>query len=231
MAQAVVDEIRSAGGEAVASGASVSSDDGPVQIVDTAMDTWGRIDGLIHNAAIVLDDHFEDVIDDDLDSIVAVNLRDTFRTVRAVYRAMKDSGGGRIVTLTSASGLSGAFGQAAYATTKMGVVGIIRSVAWEGMRFGIKVNALAGPNHSDADVTGDSGTQRELGITSLAPLTVGSHSRVVSRSRATREARSAGESTQAGTCRAVRPRRHRRRVDAVAHPPWRTCTNDSRASR
>ena len=143
MAQAVVDEIRAAGGEAVASGASVSSDDGPGQIVDTAMDTWGRIDGLIHNAAIVLDDHFEDVTDDDLDNIVAVNLRGTFRTVRAVYRAMKDSGGGRIVTLTSASGLSGAFGQAAYATTKMGVVGITRSVAWEGMRFGIKVNALA----------------------------------------------------------------------------------------
>lgn len=143
MAQAVVDEIRSAGGKAVASGASVSSDDGPAQIVDIAMDSWGRIDGLIHNAAIVLDDHFEDVTDDDLDNIVAVNLRGTFRTVRAVYRAMKDSGGGRIVTLTSASGLSGAFGQAAYATTKMGVVGITRSVAWEGMRFGIKVNALA----------------------------------------------------------------------------------------
>ena len=143
MAQAVVDEIRSAGGKAVASGASVSSDDGPAQIVDIAMDSWGRVDGLIHNAAIVLDDHFEDVTDDDLDNIVAVNLRGTFRTVRAVYRAMKDSGGGRIVTLTSASGLSGAFGQAAYATTKMGVVGITRSVAWEGMRFGIKVNALA----------------------------------------------------------------------------------------
>jgi NAD(P)-dependent dehydrogenase (short-subunit alcohol dehydrogenase family) len=143
MAQAVVDEIRSAGGEAVASDASVSSDDGPGRIVETAMATWGRIDGLIHNAAIVLDDHFEDVTDDDLDNIIAVNLRGTFRTVRAVYRAMKDSGGGRIVTLTSASGLSGAFGQAAYATTKMGVVGITRSVAWEGMRFGIKVNALA----------------------------------------------------------------------------------------
>jgi NAD(P)-dependent dehydrogenase (short-subunit alcohol dehydrogenase family) len=143
MAQAVVDEIVSAGGEAVASGASVSSNAGPTQIVEVAMDTWGRIDGLIHNAAIVLDDHFEDVTDDDLDSILTVNLRGTFRTLRAVYRAMKDTGGGRIVTLTSASGLSGAFGQAAYATTKMGVLGITRSVAWEGMRFGIKVNALA----------------------------------------------------------------------------------------
>ena len=143
MARAVVDEIVSAGGEAVASGASVSSDDGPAQIVAAAMDTWGRIDGPIHNAAIVLDDHFEDVTDDDLDNILAVNLRGTFRTVCAVYKVMKENGGGRIVTLTSASGLSGAFGQAAYATTKMGVVGMTRSIAWEGIRFGIKVNALA----------------------------------------------------------------------------------------
>jgi NAD(P)-dependent dehydrogenase (short-subunit alcohol dehydrogenase family) len=112
-------------------------------IVEGAMKTWGRVDGLIHNAAIVLDDHFEDVTDEDFDSITTVNLRGTFRTVRAVYRAMKDTGGGRIVTLTSASGLSGAFGQAAYATTKMGVIGMTRSVAWEGMRYGIKVNALA----------------------------------------------------------------------------------------
>ena len=107
------------------------------------MDTWGRIDGLIHNAAIVLDDHFEDVTDADLDSILAVNLRGTFRMARAAYRAMKEGGGGRIVTLTSASGLSGAFGQAAYATTKMGVIGMTRSVAWEGTRYGIKVNAFA----------------------------------------------------------------------------------------
>src|SRR6201996_132926 len=143
MAQSVVHEIVSAGGEAIASGASVSSDEGPQQIVEAAMDTWGRIDGLIHNAAIVLDDHFENVTDEDLDSILSVNLRGTFRTARAVYRAMKDNGGGRIVTLTSASGLSGAFGQAAYAATKMGVLGIMRSIAWEGMRFGIKANALA----------------------------------------------------------------------------------------
>jgi NAD(P)-dependent dehydrogenase (short-subunit alcohol dehydrogenase family) len=143
MAQAVADEIAAAGGEAVASGASVSSDEGPQRIVDVALESWGRIDGLIHNAAIVLDDHFEDVTDEDFDSITAVNLRGTFRTVRAVYRAMKDGGGGRIVTLTSASGLSGAFGQAAYATTKMGVIGLTRSVAWEGMRYGIQANALA----------------------------------------------------------------------------------------
>lgn len=127
----------------MASGADIGSRDERQLVVDLALDTWGRIDGLIHNAAIVLDDHFEDVSDDDYDSIMAVNMRDTFRTVRAAYRAMKDNGGGHIVTLTSASGLSGAFGQAAYAATKMGVLGIMRAVAWEGMRFGVRVNALA----------------------------------------------------------------------------------------
>jgi NAD(P)-dependent dehydrogenase (short-subunit alcohol dehydrogenase family) len=72
-----------------------------------------------------------------------VNLRGTFRTVRRRVPGNAGFRGGRIVTLTSSSGLSGAFGQAAYATTKIGVLGITRSVAWEGMRFGIKVTALA----------------------------------------------------------------------------------------
>lgn len=77
----------------MASGADIGSRDERQLVVDLALDTWGRIDGLIHNAAIVLDDHFEDVSDDDYDSIMAVNMRGTFRTVRAAYRAMKDNVG------------------------------------------------------------------------------------------------------------------------------------------
>jgi NAD(P)-dependent dehydrogenase (short-subunit alcohol dehydrogenase family) len=143
LAASVVNEILAAGGEAVPCTESVASAGGPGRIVATALDTWGRIDGLIHNAAILRDAHFEDVTDADFDEIIAVNLRGTFRTVRAVYRAMKDRGGGRIVTVTSASGLTGAFGQSVYATTKMGVVGLTRTIAWEGLRFGIKVNCFA----------------------------------------------------------------------------------------
>lgn len=143
MAAAVVDEIVAAGGAAVASDADVASPDGPQRIVDLALDTWGRIDGLIHNAAILRNAHFEDVTDADLDDLLHVNLRGTFRTVHAVYRAMKDGGGGRIVTLTSASGLAGAFGQSVYAATKMGVIGLTRTIGWEGMRYGIKANVLA----------------------------------------------------------------------------------------
>src|SRR5262249_11086480 len=143
MASAVVDEIRSAGGEAISSTDDVASADGPRQLVERALDAWGRVDGLVHNAAILRNDHFENVSDADYDDIMHVNLRGAFRTVQAVYRAMKDRGGGRILTVTSASGLCGAFGQSVYAATKMGVIGFTRSIAWEGMRFGIKANAIA----------------------------------------------------------------------------------------
>jgi NAD(P)-dependent dehydrogenase (short-subunit alcohol dehydrogenase family) len=147
LAQAVVDEIQSAGGEALASGESVSSEGGPAAIVEAALRKWGRVDGLIHNAAILRDEQFEDATDEDFDRTVEVNLRGTYRTVRAAYRAMKDTGGGRILTVTSNSGLSGSFGQSAYAATKMGVVGMTRSIAWEGSRYGIKANSLAPSAH------------------------------------------------------------------------------------
>lgn len=143
MADAVRDEIVAAGGDAVASAADVASEGGPQQIVEVALDTWGRIDGLIHNAAILRNAHFEDVGDADLDDLLHVNLRGAFRTVQAVYRAMKTGGGGRIVTLTSASGIAGAFGQSVYAATKMGVIGFTRTIGWEGMRYGIRANVLA----------------------------------------------------------------------------------------
>jgi NAD(P)-dependent dehydrogenase (short-subunit alcohol dehydrogenase family) len=127
----------------VASTEDLASADGPRLLVERALDTWGRVDGIVHNAAILRDAHFENVKDVDYDDIMHVNLRGSFRTVQAAYRAMKDSGGGRILTVTSASGIAGAFGQSVYAATKMGIIGFTRSVAWEGMRYGIKANAIA----------------------------------------------------------------------------------------
>jgi NAD(P)-dependent dehydrogenase (short-subunit alcohol dehydrogenase family) len=143
MASVVADEICSAGGDAIASTVDIASTDGPRLLVEQALDTWGRVDAVVHNAAILRNAHFENVSDTDYDDIMHVNLRGTFRTVRAVYRAMKDRGGGRILTVTSASGLCGAFGQSVYAATKMGVIGLTRSIAWEGTRFGIKANVIA----------------------------------------------------------------------------------------
>jgi NAD(P)-dependent dehydrogenase (short-subunit alcohol dehydrogenase family) len=97
MAQVAVDQIRSAGSEAVANTEDIASADGPRLLVEQALDTWGRVDGVVHNAAILRNAHFENVSDADYDDIMHVNLRGTFRTVQAVYRAMKDRGGGRIL--------------------------------------------------------------------------------------------------------------------------------------
>lgn len=143
LANGVVDEIVAAGGEAIASTESVSSVEGPQRIVEAALDQWGRLDGLVANAAILRNCHFENITDADWDALMDVNLRGMFRTLQAAYRAMKSGGGGRIVAMTSASGLCGAFGQASYAASKLGLVGLIRTIAWEGMRFNIKANAVA----------------------------------------------------------------------------------------
>jgi NAD(P)-dependent dehydrogenase (short-subunit alcohol dehydrogenase family) len=168
MAAAVADEIRSAGGEAVASAHDIASTAGPRLLVEQALDTWGRIDGLVHNAAILRDSHFENVGDADYDDVMRVNLRGTFRTAQAVYRAMKDRGGGRILTVTSASGLCGAFGQSVYAATKMGVIGLTRSIAWEGIRYGIKANVIA-PAAFDSRIYAEMNPDGEAVLTGRPP--------------------------------------------------------------
>jgi NAD(P)-dependent dehydrogenase (short-subunit alcohol dehydrogenase family) len=86
MAQVAVDQIRSAGSEAVANTEDIASADGPRLLVEQALDTWGRVDGVVHNAAI-LRSALRNVSDADYDDIMHVNLRGTFRTVQAVYRA------------------------------------------------------------------------------------------------------------------------------------------------
>ncbi len=143
LANAVVQQIEAAGGQAIANTDSVSSQHGPRQMVEAALDKWGRVDGIVANAAILRNCHFEDITEGDWDALMDVNLKGLFRSVQAVYRAMKAGSGGRIVAMTSASGLCGAFGQASYAASKLGVVGLIRTIAWEGARYNIKANALS----------------------------------------------------------------------------------------
>lgn len=143
LVQAVVDEIRADGGEAVANADSVASPDGGRRVVRTALDTWGRLDAIVTNAAILNSRHFEDVTIEEWDELIGVNLRGVFCSLQPAYQAMKDSGGGRIVTLTSPAGLCGAFGMSSYAASKMAVIGLMRSIAWEGGRFGVKANAVA----------------------------------------------------------------------------------------
>ena len=122
----VVAEIVAAGGAAVANGDSVATAAGGQAIVDTALNAWGRIDALIHNAGILRDASFAKLNTADLQAVMDVHLWGAIYTGQPAFRAMRDAGrGGRILFTTSSSGLFGNFGQSSYAIAKMGVVGLV----------------------------------------------------------------------------------------------------------
>src|SRR5688572_27426484 len=142
-AGAVVDEIVAAGGRAVASGDSVSTPEGGQAIVDRALDAFGAVDAVLNNAGIVRDRSFAKLERPDLEAVLDVHLRGAFHVSQPAFRAMKERGYGRLLFITSGSGLFGNFGQANYAAAKMGLVGLTRTVAIEGARYGIAANAIA----------------------------------------------------------------------------------------
>ena len=142
-AHEVVAELVAAGVEAVASTDSVATSQGGEKIVAAALDTFGRLDAVVHNAGILRDKTITKLDDDDLDSVIEVHLKGAFHLVRPAWAALKESGSGRIVLTSSASGILGNFGQSNYGAAKMGLVGMMNVLALEGARHGIKVNCLA----------------------------------------------------------------------------------------
>lgn len=143
VAQRVVDEIRSAGGEAIADAADVSD---PVEVqamVDTAMDRWGRVDVLVNNAGITRDKSFGKMEIADFRKVVDVHLVGTTLCTQAVWNIMREQKYGRIVMTSSTSGLYGAFAQAAYAAAKAGMLGLMNVLHIEGIKHDIRVNLLA----------------------------------------------------------------------------------------
>jgi NAD(P)-dependent dehydrogenase (short-subunit alcohol dehydrogenase family) len=144
MADKVVEEIRAAGGEAVASYDSVASREGADGMVWAALSKFGRLDILVNNAGILRDRTILNMAEEDFDRVLAVHLRGTFLCTQAAARAMKMQGkGGRIVNTTSLSGLLGNFGQGNYGAAKAGVYGFTRVAALELQRIGVTVNAVA----------------------------------------------------------------------------------------
>ncbi|OOG52187.1 SDR family NAD(P)-dependent oxidoreductase [Polaromonas sp. C04] len=142
-AQAVVDEIRAAGGEAIANGASVT-DFGAVQaMVRQAVDAWGRIDILVNNAGILRDKSFAKMALDDFRLVLDVHLMGAVHCTKAVWPLMVEQKYGRIVMTTSSSGLYGNFGQANYGAAKMALVGLMQTLSIEGAKNNIRVNCLA----------------------------------------------------------------------------------------
>ncbi len=143
LAQQVVEEILAAGGEAVANTASVSTVEGAASLTEQAMDTWGRLDAVVANAAILRDLPFDEMTIEDFDDVIDVNLRGTMRVLHPAFKVMKAGGGGRIVSVTSTSGFLGAQAQANYGAAKSGLLGLTRSLALEGEEHGITANLLA----------------------------------------------------------------------------------------
>jgi len=142
-AEAVVAEIKAAGGEAIANGSSVTDDAGVANMVQQTMDNWGRIDILVNNAGILRDKTFIKMPIEDFQLVVDVHLMGTVKPTKAVWPIMKEQGYGRIVVTTSSSGLYGNFGQTNYGAAKLGVVGLINTLKLEGQKDNIRSNALA----------------------------------------------------------------------------------------
>ena len=138
----VVQEIKAAGGEAIANGASVSDDAGVAHLIKQTMDTWGRIDVLIANAGILRDKSFGKMEIKDFAAVVDVHLMGTVKPCKAVWEIMKAQGYGRIVVTTSSTGLYGNFGQTNYGAAKLSLVGFMNSLKLEGAKDNIKVNAI-----------------------------------------------------------------------------------------
>mgnify|MGYP000853356244 FL=1 len=142
-AQKVVDEIRAAGGEAIANGASVTDWDAVQAMVQQAVDTWGRVDILVNNAGILRDKSFAKMDMADFRLVVDVHLMGAAHCAKAVWPHMVAQKYGRIVMTTSSTGLYGNFGQTNYGAAKLAQVGMMQTLAIEGAKNGIHVNALA----------------------------------------------------------------------------------------
>jgi NAD(P)-dependent dehydrogenase (short-subunit alcohol dehydrogenase family) len=142
-AQAVVDEIAAAGGEAVANYDSVATPEGGKAIVQTALDAWGRVDIVINNAGILRDASFKNMDADKVSSVLDVHLRGAFNVTQPAWEHMRNQGYGRIVNTSSGAGVFGNFGQTNYGAAKMGLVGLTRVLAVEGAKNNIKANAIA----------------------------------------------------------------------------------------
>jgi NAD(P)-dependent dehydrogenase (short-subunit alcohol dehydrogenase family) len=141
-AEQVVDTIRMAGGEAVASTASVATRDGAAAIIQTARDHYGRVDILIHNAGNVRRASLKEMTYEDFDAVLDVHLRGAFNVVRQAFPVMCEAGYGRMVLTSSIGGLYGNHNVANYAAAKAGVIGLSNVAALEGAAEGVKCNVI-----------------------------------------------------------------------------------------
>jgi NAD(P)-dependent dehydrogenase (short-subunit alcohol dehydrogenase family) len=142
-ARSVADEIAAAGGEAAVSTDSVAEWESAQRIVATALDAFGRIDGVVNNAGIVRDRFFFNMSPEEWHAVIDVHLHGTFYVSRAAAPLFREQGSGAYVHVTSTSGLIGNNGQANYAAAKLGIVGLSHTIAADMARYGVRSNCIA----------------------------------------------------------------------------------------
>jgi len=142
-AQAVVDEIRAMGGEALVNGANVARFDEVEAMVAHPVSAWGRVDVLVNNAGILRDMTFAKMSLDDFWAVMDVHVRGTVNCTKAVWELMRQQKYGRIVLTSSSSGIYGNFGQSNYGTAKAAMIGLMNVLHLEGQKYDIRVNVLA----------------------------------------------------------------------------------------
>ncbi len=142
-AQEVVATIRAMGGEAIVDGGSVADWNAAHQMVQAAVDAFGRIDIVVNNAGILRDVMFHRMSEQEFDDVLAVHLKGSFNVSRAAAPHFKAQNGGVFVHMTSTSGLIGNFGQANYSAAKLGIMALSKSIALDMQKFGVRSNAVA----------------------------------------------------------------------------------------
>jgi NAD(P)-dependent dehydrogenase (short-subunit alcohol dehydrogenase family) len=142
-AEKVVEEIREAGGNAIANLDSVADPEGADRIVRAAIDAFGRLDGVVNNAGILRDAFFHKMSDEEWDRVVKVHLYGSYNVSRAAASVFKEQQAGSLVHMTSTSGLIGNLAQANYSAAKLGIIGLSKSIALDMRRFGVRSNCIA----------------------------------------------------------------------------------------
>jgi len=140
--EAVVDQILSEGGEAIANGASVTDLDAIKDMTEQVVSKWRKIDILVNNAGILRDKTFHNVSMDDFNLVMDVHFQGTLNCTHTIYPIMRENGYGRIVFTSSSSGVFGNFGQSNYGAAKMAMVGLMNTLKLEGQKYNVFSNTI-----------------------------------------------------------------------------------------